>query len=322
MRALLQSGFGPATNVLAVRDVERPAVPAGHVGVRVLAAGVARGTWLTTHGLPLIARPSYGWHIPKQPIAGLAFAGNVVEVGRDVTTLAFGEAVFGQAPGAFAEFVSVPVTMVARKPVNVSFAQAAAVPVSGMAALQAVRDAGRVRNGQRVLVIGASGGVGSFAVQIAKSYGARVTGVASTSHLELVRSLGADDVIDYTREEVGARPGRYDVVIDIAGNRPISRLRQVLEPAGTVVIVGGTGGRLTMGFGRTIRALLLNALVSHRLVGLLSNPNQEDLAVLSDLMAGEIVVPLILPSVTFEHAADAIERLGSRHGPGTLIVTP
>lgn len=319
MRALTQSAFGPAPEVLSVQNVAAPTPAAGELLVRVRAAGIAKGNWLVTRGLPFIARPSYGFRRPTDPIAGLQFAGVVEATNAPDSGLAVGDEVFGQHPGAFAELVAVPAAMVARKPALVSFAQAAATPISGFAALQAVR-AAALAPGQRVLVVGASGGVGSFTVQIAKGKGAHVTGVASTRNIERLRALGADDVIDYTRERIDARGELYDAVIDIAGNRPVSALRRVLTPTGTLVIVGGSGGRWTMGFQRTLGAMLLNRFVRQRLIGLLSQPNAADLNELASLMADGTITPLVHPPVQLERAADAIERVGRGEVAGSLVV--
>lgn len=207
------------------------------------------------------------------------------------------------------------------KPVDVSFEQAAAAPISGVAALQAVRDGGRVQPGHRVLVIGASGGVGSFAVQIAKAFGGEVTGVASARNSTMVRDLGADHVIDYAHEDPTAGNPAYDVVMDIAGNLPVSRLRNALAPEGALVIVGGTGGRWTMGFERAIGAMLLAPFVRHRIVGLLPTPNRPDLDVLAELMASGKLSPVVQRSYPFHRADEAIEAAGANHGSGTPVVT-
>lgn len=321
MKAIIQSGFGVATDVLSLGDVAKPPVGPGDILVRVEAAGVAKGNWLITRGLPYIARPSFGMRTPKQRVAGLEFAGTVSALGEGVEGFAIHDAVFGLHAGAFAEFVAAPVADLALMPAGVSFEQAAAAPISGLAALQAVRDAGRVRPGQRVLVIGASGGVGSSAVQIAKAFGADVTGVASTRNLDRVRELGADHVVDYTRDDPTAgRPG-YDVIVDIAGNRPVSRLRGALAPDGTLAIVGGTGGRWTMGFGRTIGGVLLAPFVRHRIVAVLSKANQEDLGVLANLMATGKLTPVVQPPEPLRRAAEVIELVGAGRGYGTRVLT-
>lgn len=321
MRAVVHSAYGSAADVLRVAEIEAPTVGPDDVLVAVHSVGIAKGDWLITHGLPYIARPSYGMRTPKQRVSGLQLAGRVVSTGGNVEALKEGDAVFGAHAGALAERVAAPASALALKPERVSFEQAAAVPISGMTALQAVRDGGRVRSGHRVLVIGASGGVGSFVVQIAKAFEALVTGVASTPNLALVRDLGADHVIDYTREDpLGGRPG-YDVIVDVAGNRQVSRLRGALAPDGVLVIVGGTGSRWTMGFERTVGAMLKAPFVRHRLVGLLSKPNAADLTALRDLMRAETLTPVVQRTYPLDRAAEAIESVGAGHGSGTTVVT-
>jgi len=321
MKAVVQSGFGSPAEVLSIAEIERPGVGRGDVLVAVKAVGIAKGNWLITHGLPYIARPAYGIRVPKQRVAGLQFSGTVTAAGEDVVGINVGDALFGVHAGALAEFVAVPVHAVAFKPSRVSFEQAAASPISGVTALQAIRDAGRVKAGSRVLVIGASGGVGSFAVPIAKAFGAEVTAVVSTRNLTLVRDLGADHVVDYTREDPDDASRQYDVIIDIAGNRPVSRLRRALVADGTLVIVGGTGSRWTMGFERTIGAMLLAPFVRHRIVGLISKPGQSDLNVLAELMASGRVTPVVQSRVPLDRAAEAIEDAGTGHGAGTIVVS-
>lgn len=321
MKAVVQSGFGAAADVLSLEEIERPPIRPSDILVRVKAAGIAKGNWLITHGLPYIARPSYGLRTPKQRVAGLQFSGVVAELGEAVDGLAPGDPVFGCHDGALAEFVAAPRDGLAAKPPEVSFEQAAVAPISGQAALQAVRDSGRVQPGQRVLVIGASGGVGSFAVQIAKAFGAEVSGVASTRNLTMVRELGADHVLDYTREDPTAGRPAYDVIIDIAGNRSVSRLRGALAPEGTLVIVGGTGGRWTMGFERTVGGMLLSPFVRQRIVGLLSQPNHQDLAELARLMGSGQLTPVIQAAYPAVRAAEAIEAAGASRGAGSIVVT-
>jgi len=316
----VQSGFGAPADVLALAEVARPTIGPSEVLVRVRAVGIAKGTWLTTLGLPYIARPSYGIRRPKHPVAGHQFAGTVVDPGAGVGGLSVGDAVLGAGHGALAELVAAPVDTIVRMPANLTYAQASAAPVSGLAALQAVRDGAKVESGHRVLVVGASGGVGSFVVQIAKAFGAEVTGVASTRNLALVRDLGASQVLDYTRDDPTAgRPG-YDAIIDMAGNRPVARLRKALAPDGALVLVGGSGGRWTMGFQRTIGAMLLAPFVRHRLVGLISTPNQPDLAALADLMASGKVTPLLDASYPLVRAGKAVEAAGKGGARGTPVV--
>lgn len=321
MRALVQRAFGRATKVLCVRNIDRPSMAPAEVLIRVRAVGITRGTWLVTRGLPFIARPSYGFWTPKQPVAGLQFAGTVAATGVNVHNVARDDHVFGFAFGTLADYVSVPMNALTVKPARVSFEQAASVAVSGVAALQAVRDSGRIKPGDRVLVIGASGSVGSFAVQIAKAAGAEVSGVASTRHLHEILNLGADHVIDYTCTDPTTQSARYDVVIDLAGNRHVSRLRRIVRQHGTLVIVGGTGGPWTMGFGRTIRGVLLAPFVRQRIVGLISAPRQRDLVELASLMEQGSLTPVVPRSYPFSRAAEAIEAVGSASVPGTVAVT-
>jgi NADPH:quinone reductase-like Zn-dependent oxidoreductase len=320
MQAVIHNGFGEPSEVLGLGETPGPEVASGEVLVRVKAAGLSKGDWLITRGWPLIARPSYGIRSPKHPVAGLEFAGVVETTGGDTTRFQAGEAVFGWGSGALADLVAVPEDHLVHKPEGVTFEQAAAVPISGFTALQALRDRGGVRQNDKVLVIGASGGVGHFAVQIAKALGAEVTGVCGTRNVEMVRSLGADHVIDYTRDDIdGAGP--FDVIVDIAGNRSLRTLRRSLTPSGTLVIVGSSGGRWTMGFGRTVRAMLTSPFVRHRLRALLSSANQDDLSELARLMDDGRVEPVVGTTYPLAHTTDAIARVGTGGGAGKAVVT-
>ena len=275
MKAIVQSAYGTDPHqVLLHADVERPAVGRDDVLVHVRAASVDRGTWHCMTGLPYAMRlMGFGVRTPKAPNPGRALAGTVESVGDAVTTLRPGDDVVGSCDGSFAEYVCARVERLAPKPANLSFEQAATVPISGGTAFQAVRKAD-VQRGQHVLVIGASGGVGTFAVQVAKAAGATVTAVCSTAKVDFVRGLGADDVIDYTREDFTLRPQRYDVVLDIGGNRRLSALRRILTPRGTLVIVGGeTAGRWLGGFSRSLRAVVLSPFVGQTLTMLASKEN-------------------------------------------------
>jgi NADPH:quinone reductase-like Zn-dependent oxidoreductase len=321
MKAILHGAFGPPGEVLRLADVEVPAIGAVDVLVGVRAAAVAKGDWLIATGLPYVARPSYGVRRPKHRIAGLEFAGVVEATGDSVTRFAVGDEVVGWGHDVLAEQVAVAETQLAVKPADLSFEAAAALPGSGFAALQAVRDQGGVEPGDRVLILGASGGVGSFAVQIAKALGAEVTGVASTRNLDLVRDLGADHVIDYTTEDVGEVPTDFDVIIDIAGNRRLSELRRALRPDGTLVIVGGSGGRATMGFGRAIRASLLSPLVRQRLRALISKPNVADLETLIGYVERGVLTPHVDATYPLSEAAAAIELVGAGRSRGSTVVT-
>jgi len=320
MQAIVHEAFGAPRHVLVHRDVERPAIGADRVLVRVHAVAVAKGDWLIARGLPYIARPAYGFLRPKAPVAGLEMAGVVEAVGAEVSDLRPGDAVFGWAEGALAELAAASPDRLARKPQGLSFEEAAALPVSGTTALQAVRDAAAVQPGQSVLIIGASGAVGSFAVQISKALGAQVTGVASARNLSMVRELGADAAIDYAKESIGDGGRTFDAIVDLAGNRPIAELRAALAPDGTLVIVGGTGGKATMGFGRTIRAMLLSPFVRQELKALISNPNQADLRTLAELAEAGTVRPRIGATFPLAQAAEAIERVGAGEGHGKTVV--
>ncbi len=280
-----------------------------------------RVTGSSRAGLPYIARPSFGIRSPKHRVAGLEFAGIVDAIGSAVNRFAPGDEVVGWGNEALAEHVAVAEGQLAAKPSGISFEAAAAIPVSGFAALQAVRDKGGAGPDDKVLVIGASGGVGSFAVQIAKAIGAEVTGVASTRNLDLVRELGADHVIDYTSEGIGDGGRRFDLIVDIAGNRPLSELRRALEPDGTLVIVGGSGGQATMGFGRTIRASLLSPFVRQRLRALISKPNAADLETLLDYVETGALTPRVDATYPLADAADAIDLVGEGRSRGKTVVT-
>lgn len=319
MKAIARDRYG-SPDVLALRDIDGPSAEDGHVLVRVHAAAVSIGDWLTTRGLPYFSRAQYGLRRPKHAVPGFEFAGHVDAVGAKVTRFHEGDAVFGAGTQALAEYVSVPEEQLAHKPAALSFEQAAVVPISGSAALQALRDAGRFRSGQRVLIIGASGGVGTFAVQIAKAFGAEVTGVCSTRNVDLVHSIGADHVIDYTKKDIAADTARHDLVLDIAGNRPISVLRKTLASNGTLVIVGGSGGPWFMGFGRTIGALALSPFVSQRLRPFFSKTTSEDLLVLMELIEDGKVAPVIDRTYPLGEAREAVRYVGQRHTRGKTVV--
>ena len=321
MNAVVQDRYGPA-EVLMVREIERPRPHDDEVLVRVHAAGVDPGVWHLMTGLPYIIRLGYGLRKPRTPVRGLDFAGVVFEVGKKVTRFKPGDEVFGSSKGSFAEYARAQEKKVAPKPRNLTFEDAAAIPVSGAAALQALRDAGKLQAGNDVLIIGAAGGVGSFAVQIAKALGAEVTGVASPSKLDLVRKLGADFVIDYTQEDFLAHPKRYDLIIDTGGNRPLPRLRRVLGDRGTLVLVGGEGGgRWTGGFGRNIRAVLLSKFVSQDLRSLVSTERAEDLIFLKDLIEAGKLAPVIDRTYPLSEARAAIRHLEEKHGRGKIVLT-
>jgi NADPH:quinone reductase-like Zn-dependent oxidoreductase len=277
-------------------------------------------------GLPYLIRlvvPTLGLRGPKTPVLGMDVAGTVEAVGEQVTRFRPGDAVFGWCDGAFAEYATAPEDQLASKPATLSFEQAAVVPTSGFAALQGLRDVGQVQPGQKVLVIGAAGGVGSFAVQLAKAFGAQVAGVASTGQVELVRSIGADEVIDYTRTDVTDGTRQWDLILDTAGHRSLSRLRHALTPKGTLVIVGSEGrGRWLGGFDRNLRAVALSRLVGQRLRMLSSKPNQEDLQTLRELAEAGKFSPVIGRSYPLGEVPGAIRQMvGGRGGGGKIVIT-
>lgn len=324
MSAIVHDRYGidPA-QVLRVSTVSRPTPADDEVLVRVHAASVDRGTWHIMAGLPYPIRlAGFGLRTPKHLNPGRSVAGTVEAVGRAVSTFSAGDEVFGMCNGSFAEYACASPGKLAAKPSNLTFAQAAAVPVSGVTALQAVRDHGRVHAGQHVLVIGASGGVGSFAVQIAKSFGTRVTGVCGPAKTELVAKLGADHVIDYTTSDFAAGEHTYDVILDIGGNSTLSRLRRALTPEGTLVIVGGeTDGRLLGGSGRTVRAVLLSPFVSQKLGSFVASENAADLTVLAGLIEIGQVAPAIDRTYTLAEVPAAITHLVEGAASGKTVIT-
>ena len=323
MKAIVQSAYGTDPHrVLLHTDVGRPAIGREEVLVHVRAASVDRGTWHCMTGLPYAMRlMGFGVRAPKATNPGRALAGTVEAVGEAVTALRPGEDVYGSCDGSFADYVCARAEMLALKPANLSFEQAATVPISGGTAFQAVRKAD-VQPGQHVLVIGASGGVGTFAVQVAKAAGATVTAVCSSAKVDFVRGLGADRVIDYMREDFTSGDERYDVVLDMGGNRHISDLRRVLTPRGTLVIVGGeTGGRWLGGFGRTLRAVLLSPFVSQTLTMLASKENGADLRALGELIEAGQVTPAVDRTYPLKDVPAAIGRMSENAVQGKLAIT-
>ena len=321
MKAIARDTYG-STDVLELRDIEKPEIGADEVLVRVHAAGVDRGVWHVMTGLPYPIRlAGYGLRTPKNPVLGGDVAGVVEAVGSGVTRFQPGDEVFGIGKGTFAEHAGAPENKLARKPSNLSFEQAAAVPVSALTALQGLRDKGRVELGQKVLIIGASGGVGSYAVQVAGAFGAEVTGVCSTTKVDLVRSLGAGHVIDYTQEDFADGGRRYDLILDIGGNASLSRLRRALEPKGTLVIAGGeTSGRLLAGADRQLRALVLSRFVGQRLTTYICSENHEDLIVLTELIEAGKVTPAIDRTYPLAEAPEAIRYLEQGNARGKVVI--
>jgi NADPH:quinone reductase-like Zn-dependent oxidoreductase len=321
MQAIVQDGYGSA-DVLRVAWVARPQIADHEVLLRVHAAGLDRGAWHFMTGRPFLMRLAVGLRSPKNPVLGRELAGTVVTVGSAVTKFSVGDEVFGIGRGAFAEYAAAREDKLARKPVNSTYEQAAVVAVSALTALQALTDVGHVQQGQKVLVIGASGGVGSYAVQLAKAFGAEVTGVCSTAKLDLVRSLGADQVIDYTRDDFADGVHRYDLILDIGGNPSPTRLRRALTPTGTAVIVGGEeGGSLTGGMDRQLRALTLSLFVAQRLTSVLCKERSVDLERLAELIEAGTVTPSIDRTYPLAQVPDAMRHLVAGQVRGKVAVT-
>jgi NADPH:quinone reductase-like Zn-dependent oxidoreductase len=322
VKAIVQDRYG-SPDVLELRDVEKPGIGDGEVLVRVYAAGVDPGVWHLMTGLPYLVRVmGYGLRAPKARVCGMDVAGRVEAVGRGVTRLHVGDAVFGACEGSFAEYACAREDRLAVKPPRLGFEAAAAVPVSGVTALQGLRDKGEVGPGQKLLVIGAGGGVGTFAVQLGRAFGAEVTGVCSTSKVDLVRSIGAGEVIDYTREDFADRGPRYDVILDTAGNRPLSHLRRALAPHGILVIVGGeAGGRWLGGTHRQLLALVESRFVRQRLRPLMAMIRPGDLETLKGLIESGKVTPLIDRTYPLEQASEALRHLERGHVRGKIVLT-
>jgi NADPH:quinone reductase-like Zn-dependent oxidoreductase len=319
VKAIIRDAYGSA-EVLRLAETGKPIAREGEVLVRVHAAGVDQGVWHLMTGTPYAMRlAGFGIRAPKNPLLGYDLAGRVDEVGSQVTEFRAGQEVFGTCRGSFAEYAVARPDRLLPKPDNVSFEQAAAVPISGFAALQAVRHGG-VRRGQRVLIIGAGGGVGTFAVQIAKAGGAEVTGVSSGSKTELVRSIGADHAIDYTREDFADGRNRYDVILDIAGNRSLSELRRALTPRGTLVIVGAEDAGNWLGIRRQLRAAALSPFVRQKLGFFISKERREDLEKLRKLLEAGTMRPVIDRTFPLEEVPAAIRYLRDGRASGKVVV--
>ncbi len=322
MKAIVQDAYGSA-DVLRVENIEKPEIGDGDVLVRVHAAGLDPGVWHLMTGLPYLVRlMGYGLRAPKTRIPGFDVAGRIEAVGKSVTRFHVGDEVFGTAEGTFAEYACATEDLVTIKPANLTFEQAAAVPTSATTALQGLRNQGKVEAGQSVLIIGASGGVGHYAVQLAKAFGAEVTGVCSTTKVDMVRTIGADHVIDYKKEDFTEMGRQYDLILDTAGARPVSRLRKALTPRGTLVIVGAEGGnRWTGGIGRPLRGAMLSPFVKHNLRMFFAVANREDLEYLRKLIEDGKISPVIDRTYPLGEAADAIRYWEHGHGGGKVVIT-
>lgn len=322
MKAVVRMRYGPP-DVLHLAEIGKPAIGDGEVLVRVHAAGVDRGVWHVMTGRPYLMRiAGFGLRAPKDPKLGMDLAGVVEAVGKNVTGFQPGDEVFGVGSGSFAEYATAREDKLAPRPRNLTFDQAAAVGISGSTALQALRDHGRVEPGQKVLIIGASGGVGTFAVQIAKAFGARVTGVCSTSKVNMVRSIGADQVIDYTHHDFAEGNQRYDLILDIGGNSTLASLRRSLTATGTLVIVGGEGGgRWFGGIDRQLRAMALSPFVAQKLGTFISSQNGEGLNHLKDLIESGKVTPVVDRAYPLAEVAEAIRYLLDGHAQGKVVIS-
>jgi NADPH:quinone reductase-like Zn-dependent oxidoreductase len=327
MKAIVQDRYG-SPDVLQLGDVDKPVPAHDEVLVRVHAAAVNARDWHLMRGDPYLARlmipAELGFGGPKLKIRGTDFAGRVETVGQQVTRLRPGDEVFGEVPGAFAEYVCVPDNLVEPKPANLTFEQAAALPLAANTALMGLRDVGRVQPGQHVLINGASGGVGTFAVQIAKSMGAEVTGVCSTRNTDLVAMLGADHIIDYTRDDFTRGGRRYDVVLDLVGNRSLTDCRRALTPTGTLILSGGgvsNGGSLIGPVGLIIRGQLMSRFVRHRLLVLTATPSKENLATLRELAESGKITPVIDRTYPLNEVPDAIRYLETEHARAKVVIT-
>jgi NADPH:quinone reductase-like Zn-dependent oxidoreductase len=320
MKAIVQDNYC-APDVLQLRETDKPRIGDDEVLVRVRAAGVNPADWAATTGVPSIARAGFGLLKPTNPVGGSDVAGTVEAIGKNVTRLKPGDEVFGAGRGAFAEYAVAAETNLVPKPANVTFEQAAAVPMAGLVALQALRDKGDVQPGQKVLIVGAAGGIGTFAVQIAKAFGAEVTGVCSTSKVDLVRSLGAGHVIDYTKEDFTEGGQRYDFILDNVSSQPLSRIRRALAPDGTLVPNGGRFHRRWLGAAPNLfKAAVLDMFVSQRLRPFLSLPNHDDLVALKELIQAGRVRPVIDSTYPLSEAGKALGRVGEGHARGKVVI--
>lgn len=320
MQAIVQDRYG-SPDVLELREIDKPEIDDDGILVRVRAASVNAFDWHLMRGEPFPARMGNGLRRPKSSVLGVDVAGRVEAVGGNVTEFRPGDEVFGNPGGAFAEYARGRAHGFVSKPASLTFEQAAAVPVAGLTALQGLRDRGQLQPGQTVLINGASGGVGTFAVQIAKVLGGDVTGVCSTRNVELVRSLGADRVIDYTQEDFTRSGVRYDLVFDIAGSRPLWACRRVLAPAGTLVVVGGPSGRWIRPMDRMVQAVVLSRFGSARMLPFLSKHSHADLVTLRDLLGARRIAPVIDRTFTLSETPDAIRYAEAGHARAKVVIT-
>lgn len=321
MQAIVQERYGSA-DVLELREVPEPVAGEGEVVVRVHAAAVGRAAWHLMTGLPYMVRPALGLLAPRQRVFGVDLAGRVASLGPGARRFQVGDRVYGMGRGTFATYACTGEDRLAPMPANLTFEQAAAVPDSGLTALQALRDQGRVQPGQRVLVVGASGGVGILAVQLATAFGARVTGVCSAAKADAVRAAGAGEVLDHAEGDLTRHGLVYDLVVDIGGRRRLSVLRRLVTPDGTLVLVGGEGGnRLTGGFGRQLRAMALSPFTGQRLRAFVASERGADLEFLTGLIEEGRLTPVVDRTYALAQTAEAVRRLESGAVTGKVVVT-
>ncbi len=321
MKAIVQGKFGSPHDVLTLKEIERPAVGVDEALVRVRAASIHIGDYYTIGGLPYVMRPMFSSMRAKNRVPGTDISGTVEAVGTNVTELQPGDDVFGSYKGAFAEYASFPEASLAPKPDNLTFEQASAVGVSALTALQALRDQGKIQPGQRVLITGASGGVGTFAVQIANAFGAEVTGVCSTRNMEMVRSIGADHVIDYTREDFINGEQRYDFILDNVGDHSLSDTRRVLKPTGKLLANGARVAGWVGGLNYFVAAFALSLFVSQQGRPFVSASNPQDLAALKELAEAGKITPTVDRTYPLNEAPDAVAHVGEGHAQGKTIIT-
>jgi NADPH:quinone reductase-like Zn-dependent oxidoreductase len=320
MKAFLRHRYG-SPDVIELAEIEQPTVDDDGVLVRVRAASVNAYDWHVLRGMPYLVRTSEGLRRPKQAAVGVDLAGEVVAVGRNVTQFKVGDAVFGERGGAFAEYVCAREASLAMKPANLSFEEAAAVPMAGFTALQGLRDKGAIKAGQHVLITGAAGGVGTFGVQLAKAFGAEVTAVCGTQHVEMVRAIGADHVIDYAREDFTRGGPHYDLILDVAASQSLRACRKALRPDGVLVVVGAPKGNWLAPVLHVVAAVVLSRLGSQRLLPFLAERRQADLIALKDLIEAGAVRPVIDRTYPFGETAAAIRHIETGHPGGKVVIS-
>jgi NADPH:quinone reductase-like Zn-dependent oxidoreductase len=321
MKAAIYEKYGPP-DVVQIRDVERPVPNDNEVLIKVRAASVNPYDWHFMRGLPYVLRLVAGMRKPKDSRLGADVAGQIEAIGRNVTHFSAGDEVFGTCRGSFGQYARASESTLATKPKGLTFEQAASAPIAALTALQGLRDKGHIQARQKVLINGAAGGVGTFAVQIAKSFGADVTGVCSTRNVEMVRSIGANQVVDYTHEDFTQSGRRYDLILDAVGNHSLSECRRVLNPRGILVMAGGTAGRWMIGpLTRGITAGVISRFTSQNMVGILAKPNKGDLTMLGEFMATGKITPVIARRYSLSEVPEAIRYLEAGHAQGKVVIT-